>query len=74
MKANQALQAIMDEKGVTHVRLAKDLGVSPQAVDMRCSDGRVMRIDTLAKTYGALGYKIVACPKDGVGREYELDG
>lgn len=74
MKAGAALQAILDEKGVTHVRLAKDLGIAPQTVDSRCNGGRVMRVDTLVKTYAALGYKIVACPKDGVGDEYELDG
>lgn len=74
MKADMALRAIMDENGITRVSLAKKMNVSPQAIDARYNGKCKMRIDTLAKTYSALGYKIVACPKDGIGPEYELDG
>ena len=74
MKASAALQAIMDDQGVTRVRLANDLGVSSQSIDARCNGRGVMKIDTLVRTYAALGYKVIACPKDGVGVEYELEG
>ena len=72
MKADVVLQAILDEKGITHVRLAKDLGVVPQTVDDRCTGGNTMKIETMIKTYAAVGYKLMVVPMEGEGPEYEL--
>ncbi len=72
MKPNEILQTILDDKGMTHVQLAKATGVASQTIDKRCAGQAVMRVDTLCRMYGAVGYKLVAAPIDGLGAEYEV--
>lgn len=72
MRPGKVLQAILDEKGITHICLAENLGVKPQAIDKRCKSDTNMKIDTLIKTYASVGYQLVAISIDGEGPEYEL--
>lgn len=73
MKPGAALQMIMDDQGISHLQLAARIGVSDRCVDQRVSDKNVMKMDTLVKMYDGVGYKIVAAPKSGEGREFVLD-
>lgn len=72
MNPAYVLQAILDNKGITHIKLAKELDIKSQVVDERCKGDRYMRVDTLINTYAAVGYKVVAMPADGDGPSYEL--
>lgn len=74
MNPGAVLQAMLDEKGMTHVRLARELGVAPQTIDHRCKRDTTVTVRTLIDTYGAMGYRIVAVPIDGDGPSYELSG
>lgn len=73
MRPGAALQMIMDEQGITHIQLAERVGVTDRCISARVSDRHAMNFGTLAKMYGAVGYKIVAAPIEGGGKVYDLD-
>lgn len=61
MKAADAVRTIARESAKSLADLARDEGISPQAVHRRLEGG--CTVATLCKMLGALDYEVVAMPK-----------
>lgn len=70
MKANDAISKILSDRDKSKRSLADDLGISPQALDIRLK-ARSMKIETLVDTVTPLGYRVELVSDDD---KIELDG
>lgn len=70
MKANDAISKILSDRDKSKRSLADDLGISPQALDIRLK-ARSMKIETLVDTIAPLGYRVELVSDDD---KIELDG
>ena len=57
MKANDAISKILSDRDKSKRSLADDLGISPQALDIRLK-ARSMKVETLVDTVTPLGYRV----------------
>lgn len=62
MNASDAVRSIAKEAGKNLTDLAREEGVTPQAVQKRLGRGG-LTVATLCKMLGALDYEVVAMPK-----------
>lgn len=62
MNASDAIRSIARDAGKTYTDLAREEGVTPQAVQKRLAKGG-LTVTTLCKMLGALGYELVAVPE-----------
>lgn len=70
MKANDAISKILSDRDKSKRSLADDLGISPQALDIRLK-ARSMKIETLVDTVTPLGYRVELVSGND---KIELDG
>lgn len=70
MKANDAISKILSDRDKSKRSLADDLGISPQALDIRLK-ARSMKVETLVDTVTPLGYRVELVSDDD---KIELDG
>lgn len=74
MNASDVVRSIARDAGKNYTDLAREEGVTPQAVQKRLGSGG-LTVATLCKMLGALGYELVAMPKgsDLPDGSYEVD-
>ena len=70
MKANDAISTILSDRDKSKRSLADDLGISPQALDIRLK-ARSMKVETLVDTVTPLGYRVELVSDND---KIELDG
>lgn len=70
MKANDAISKILSDRDKSKRSLADDLGISPQALDIRLK-ARSMKVETLVDTVTPLGYRVELVSDND---KIELDG
>ena len=70
MKANDAISKILSDRYKSKRSLADDLGISPQALDIRLK-ARSMKVETLVDTVTPLGYRVELVSDND---KIELDG
>lgn len=74
MKANEVVQQIMENDGVTQKKLAEALGFdAPQYVGNMLYRKNGMRVDNLVKMLNAMGYEVVIRKKIGKSEEWKVD-
>lgn len=66
MKAQDIIDTIMKEDGVTQAEFAKELGFkSQQAVSNLLTRNKSIKVDAFVKMINKLGYKVVICKDMG---------
>ena len=70
MKANDAISKILSDRDKSKRSLADDLGISPQALDIRLK-ARSMKVETLVDTVTPLGFRVELVSDND---KIELDG
>ena len=70
MKANDEISKILSDRDKSKRSLADDLGISPQALDIRLK-ARSMKVETLVDTVTPLGYRVELVSDND---KIELDG
>lgn len=73
MKSADAIKSILEEQGRSQRSLALDLGITPQALDVRMRS-KSMKVETLCGTVGKLGYRVELVPNDNKERGIAIDG
>ena len=73
MKSTDALRDIISKQGRSQRSVALDMGLSPQALASRLSEGSNMRTKTLSEVSDALGYRIMLVPNDVDTVGYRID-
>lgn len=72
--APEALSEILAESGQTKRAWARELGISPQALDRRLNGSRDPKVSTLCQMAGSLGYKVAVVPEASEIEGYEIEG
>ena len=72
MKANEAIETILIESNRSKRSLALDLGITPQALDIRMKS-KSMKVNTFCETVHKLGYRVELIPIDACRRKFQIE-
>lgn len=74
MEPKEVINELLHDQGRSRRSLAKQVGMSPQALDNLLTKAKSMRIDRFTQLLDALGYDMRIVPREVVRPEFTLSG